>query len=220
MAEKRISELTAKGSNLGANDLVEISEYVSPGVYRTRYITGTQVGAISSNFATADLTFTANRTHDISTYTLTFDGTTRVVSPGATSGDTAFSVRNNTDTADLVKVTGDGAANFYGDIYARNEKIHAQDLYSLYFGFNAISIISAIDYKSRGEIGVAYTNHRFDTTSLLTTAGAKVVHFANFGNIHMDIDKDGNVGMYNLPTSSAGLSAGQLWNNSGVINIV
>jgi len=29
-----------------------------------------------------------------------------------------------------------------------------------------------------------------------------------------------NVNMANLPTSSSGLSSGDLWNNSGVVNIV
>lgn len=34
------------------------------------------------------------------------------------------------------------------------------------------------------------------------------------------LKNDGNINMGNLPTSSAGLAAGDLWNNSGVLNIV
>ena len=70
------------------------------------------VNVTDTNFATDDLTFTANRTHDLDGYDLTFGvanfgGTVKTISPGATSGDTAFSVRNNTDTSDMFKVLGD-----------------------------------------------------------------------------------------------------------------
>ena len=40
------------------------------------------------------------------------------------------------------------------------------------------------------------------------------------GTIVMKLHGDGNVSLDNLPTSSAGLSAGMLWNNSNVVNIV
>ena len=39
-------------------------------------------------------------------------------------------------------------------------------------------------------------------------------------NTPLEIDSSDNVIMANLPTSSAGLPSGALWNNSGVINIV
>lgn len=40
------------------------------------------------------------------------------------------------------------------------------------------------------------------------------------GASNLEVKDNGVVNMANLPTSSAGLSAGDLWNNSGVINIV
>lgn len=42
----------------------------------------------------------------------------------------------------------------------------------------------------------------------------------NSGVARMIISDNGRVNMANLPTSSAGLSAGDLWNNGGVLNIV
>jgi hypothetical protein len=46
--------------------------------------------------------------------------------------------------------------------------------------------------------------------------------FYNHGttNTPLEIDSSDNIIMANLPTSSAGLPTGALWNNSGVINIV
>lgn len=49
--------------------------------------------------------------------------------------------------------------------------------------------------------------------SFQTGTGAALVE-------NMKIDRNGVINMPNLPTSSAGLSAGDLWNNSGVVNIV
>jgi len=110
MAEKRISELTAKGSNLQSTDLLEVSIDAGGGSYATRYITGAEIiGAVSSaNFANTNLTFTGTRTHDIGAFELKLDGTVKTISPSASALDTAFSVRNNTDTADMFKVVGDG----------------------------------------------------------------------------------------------------------------
>ena len=38
--------------------------------------------------------------------------------------------------------------------------------------------------------------------------------------VNFEVKDNGTINMANLPTSSAGLSAGDLWNNSGVLNIV
>jgi hypothetical protein len=71
---------------------------------------------VDTNFANTDLTFTADRTHDLANFNLTFnnvslfkvDGTTHIVSPSASSLTTVFSVRNNTDTDYLFKQLGNG----------------------------------------------------------------------------------------------------------------
>ena len=66
-----------------------------------------------TNFANTDLTFTANKTHDIGAFELKLDGTVKTVSPSASASATAFAVRNNVDNTDLLSVRGDGT------IYAR-----------------------------------------------------------------------------------------------------
>lgn len=71
MATKRISELPAKGASIGATDLVEISEPDGLGGYVSKRVTGAQLGT-DTNFANTDLTLTANRTHDLAGYNLTF----------------------------------------------------------------------------------------------------------------------------------------------------
>lgn len=188
MAEKRISELTAKGSSLAANDLIEVSEYVSPGVYRTRYVTGTQVGAISSNFATADLTFTANRTHDISTYTLTFDGTTKVISPGADAGDTAFAIRNNTDTSNMFILNGAGkiGVNTNPLAFARLYLQAGDGNYGIYVDASDEPAVYAYSAGNRGVLASSTNNYGGDFTSTnsyaLRMAGANGIQYTTEGS--------------------------------------
>ena len=51
-------------------------------------------------------------------------------------------------------------------------------------------------------------------------AGAYKMSFEVGGSERMHITETGQVNMSNIPTSSAGLSAGDIWNNSGVLSIV
>ena len=51
-----------------------------------------------------------------------------------------------------------------------------------------------------------------------TTSGIK--HENSSGTVTFETRDDGVIIASNLPTSSAGLPTGALWNNSGVINIV
>ena len=71
MATKRISELPAKGSAIGATDLVEISEPNGLGGYVSKRVTGAQLGS-DTNFANTDLTLTADRTHDFDGFDMRF----------------------------------------------------------------------------------------------------------------------------------------------------
>jgi len=127
-------------------------------------------------------------------------GLVKTVSPSSSVLDTAFTIRNNTDTADLAVIRGNGRAEFYGDIYARNEKIFLQDLYSIYFNHNALSIASGLTYNSRGEIGVNYVSHNFKTDSLITTAGSRLFAVNNYTTLHWQINKDGVINAPTMPT--------------------
>jgi hypothetical protein len=48
----------------------------------------------------------------------------------------------------------------------------------------------------------------------------QIVEAGTAGEEHFTIKPGGTINMKNLPTSSSGLSTGDVWNNSGVLNIV
>lgn len=212
MAEKRISELTPKGSNLQSTDLLEVSVSIGGGLYQTRYVTGSEIqgSVISLNFANTNLTFTGNRTHDLDGYTLKLLGTVSTISPSSSSLDTAFGVRNFTDTADLFRVNGAGGVRADGGFTSTGIN-YLETIRSPFFVNSGITIISNLTYVSRGEIGVVYTSHQFDTDSTLTTSGTKIAHFANGGSIKWSIDKNGTVAMPGSQVGNSGLASGDTY---------
>ena len=136
MAKVKISELTAKGSNLANTDLLPIAE-VSGLAYVTKSVTGAQVGGSGAGL-TVGTTAIGSGTNGRVLFQaggvlqqsdrFTFDNTTatnilqlgaganlgvslRTIAPGVTSTDIAFRVRNSADTANLFDVQGDGVAN-------------------------------------------------------------------------------------------------------------
>lgn len=72
MATKRISELPAKGSTIGATDLVEISEPDGLGGYVSKRVTGAQLGS-DTNIYNTDGTLTGNRVVNMGGNNLQFD---------------------------------------------------------------------------------------------------------------------------------------------------
>ena len=113
MATKRISELPAKGSTIGATDLVEISEPDGLGGYVSKRVTGAQLGT-DTNFANTDLTLTGNRSHDLNGNLLTFNGTANgmVVS---TSSLTRSLYGQNTGSGVGVLGVGDSQSGVRGE---------------------------------------------------------------------------------------------------------
>jgi hypothetical protein len=64
-------------------------------------------------------------------------------------------------------------------------------------------------------------NARLDVVGINSTNTDYTAWFRNSTNIvAMSIRNDSVIFMPNLPTSSAGLPGGALWNNSGVINVI
>ena len=57
MAEKKISQLTAKGSNLETTDLLIISKSDGSGGYDSKYITGAELKSLTVNTQTDTYTF-------------------------------------------------------------------------------------------------------------------------------------------------------------------
>ena len=221
MAEKRISELTAKGSSLAANDLVEVSEYVSPGVYRTRYVTGTEVAGISGNFANTDLTFTANRNHDVDGYNLTFTDMNDFTMNSDVAGY-SFSYKDlgNSIPEFVIDCASGGQSRFH----MRNNGTDAMVSYTIgtslweqYREWQVRSIVTNNIHMIRDIEGRWLFSN--DATGTDTPATDTRIKVASDG-LDYALKTDARVLMASLPTSSAGLATGELWNNSGVINIV
>ena len=126
MAEKKISQLTAKSANLDATDLIPIAESDGLGGYVTKHITGAEVvgGAGSTTIYNGDSQLAGDRTIDadqnkltiakleqvifsIDGPTATFEPYFKVLSAKATGKD-FFQVYNNTDGQEQFRVMSDG----------------------------------------------------------------------------------------------------------------
>lgn len=170
-------------------------------------ITISTIGGGGINLYNTDDSLTGNRIVTGGSYSLTFTGTLKTVSPSTSALDVAFSVRNSTDTDHLMRVRGDG------DVYFNGANVNLQRIQSLFFASQCrIDIGSGIEYFSRGEIGIAYTSHNFDTTTPLTATGSHLMKVSNGGSLKMSIDKDGRVG---INSSSLSLTRMYVLANNG-----
>jgi hypothetical protein len=158
------------------------------------------------NIYTENGTLTGNRTVTHNGNTLTFNGTTRVQSPSASSLYTAFAVRNNTDTTDLINVDGTGVVRFYQNLYGFGIN-YMESIKNPFFLTSGLVIGSGINYNSRGEIGSAYTSHDFTTQNLVTSAGSFLMKISNFTTLHYSMNKDGVENKPTMPTYADNASA-------------
>lgn len=96
-----------------------------------------------------------------------------------------------------------GVLDVNGNVYFRNN-VYIDTIKSVYFNYDALVISSALIFKSRGEVGSAYTSFQFDTPNQITTTGSNIFSFANNGSYKMVMDRDGLVGIgTSSPTASA-----------------
>lgn len=65
-----------------------------------------------------------------------------------------------------------------------------------------------------------YIKNTSDKCIIDYVGGSGGIEFQVEGTLQMKIAENGRISMYNLPTSSAGLSTGDLWNDSGTVKIV
>jgi len=115
MAEKKISELTAKGANLDATDLLVISEDAGGGTYVTKSITGQEIidaasggGSSSGRFGIAD-----------STGAYTYYTTLTLAMTAATAGQTIEMFTDYTETGNVTVTLKNGVIiNGNGHTYA------------------------------------------------------------------------------------------------------
>jgi len=120
---------------------------------------------------------------------------------------------------------GQASSNFTAGVRGANNANLGSTHYGGYFTNNT-NVIGATAYGVRGTVSTVAANQTryggyFSVTGSGTGAQSIGLYATATGAAtNYAIKSDGNINMTNLPTSSAGLSAGDLWNNAGVINIV
>ena len=200
MANKKISQLTPKGSALAGTDLLEVS--VFNGVtYDTKSLTGANIlsgtgltvgttaiasGTIgrilfegTSNVLQQDSTLFWDNTNKRLGVGATPDTATRldIRSQGALSTDLAFRVRNNGNTANLVDSAGNGS--FF--LRANSGDMH----------FNFDPVGNRIHLKRTGVYTITTDNAvtelalSCNTGSISIRGGSKKLHIYNAGNFHL-----------------------------------
>lgn len=179
MAEKKISEFTAKGATVANADLLAISEYVSPGVYTSKFIKGeellpTKVGqslkVLRVNAAETALEWETpaggGGTHLGNTDLTSNRNVAKFTLNGSTSANT-FEVWNGTRR--LLTVLGDGSVfNLGGGGVASNLSFGSGALVENTTGYANLAIGSlAMTKNDTGYSNVAIGNNalRFGTAS-------------------------------------------------------
>jgi hypothetical protein len=288
MANEKISDYT-EALSVADDDLLEISVDLGGGSYETRKVKKSNLGG-GDNFATADLTLTGNRTHDLDSNILKFDnGQVTIQGNGTTSATTALLVENSSgsdaliirddlksafrgvvDPAFTLTVRGEDSTSAFGGIKTENSsgtKTFSVDNEGTgYFNKNlyvnertGINIVPngtwSLNVKgftsNIAEGAFNFVNSSNDLIMKGVNNGDVVVggnfvagqtglpsarlHSKGSGSTNattallvensssteaLKVLDDLAIIMANLPTSSAGLATGQLWNNSGVVNIV
>jgi len=163
MAEKRISELTAKGSNLQSTDLIEVSVSAGGGAYNTRYITGAQITAAVSavNIYNSNGTLTGSRTVTGGGFSLTFTGVDQYTSiaeahtfKNITGGNNLFKITTpSTFGSNVIQFGRNNIDNNCGQIYSNDVSISMQ-----YNSGNVIASMFANGFKVGGNGAVSPTS--------------------------------------------------------------
>lgn len=184
------------------------------------YDTGVQV-----NFLRTNTWNDAASTVNLVTWNFGGDGffkiykPTNVLSPSASALDTAFAVRNNTDTANLVQIKGNGDAVFNAPNGVEMSRMRA----NFWNTRNDAIALMTYDLEGLGEMN-HYRRSIFqrETEIRLQTATTANFRIKNFNNtlVCFNVTENGKVSMPLIPTSAAGLSAGDVWNQNGHLRIV
>jgi hypothetical protein len=194
-------------------------------------------GGTSVSLYTQDGTLTGNRTVTHAGYTLTFGGTTRVVSPSASALDTAFGVRDNTDTSWYGRFLGGGV--FQLETSATRMLRFTTNDYALgvdgngYMTYSSPKINGVLTGHRVGrvdgsgnftQIGIVESNDSYNSVRYISINGQTNNLFNlqdHNGNIKLGYNpQSGELELNGLPTSSAGLASGKVWNDGGTLRIV
>ena len=139
------------------------------------------------------------------TFALDVNGTARV------SGNTTISLNQNAETSLTIANTNSGSSSV-SVMYINSDAAAGS------FQFGKYSTNRAV-YKIFNPKDAFIYNGTAGDISILNEVGA--IKFAAGGSstAHMTIKSNGRINMSSLPTSSAGLSTGDLWNNLGILSI-
>jgi hypothetical protein len=200
-------------------------------------ITGLRWGTVSAdNMATADLTLTGDRTHDLANYSFAINNSsqTNVDFSLSASGDFNWNGQSsgnhfvlNTSASQELQIKG-GHPTGWLKFYSTTAGTSACVFFSKsWYASNGTKQVMQIRGNGLTEffynvgVGVYATSSRLQVQGSGATSAttALLVQNSSASEAFKILD-DLAIIMANLPTSSAGLATGQLWNNSGVVNIV
>lgn len=207
-------------------------------------------GGSDTNFATDDLTLTGNRTHDISGNDLVFTGVTNTNGVAFGSGDVGIEdlliiPRSSTNTYhDITNQVSQISLSNTNDILINSISSNIRTAINTTSSVSGVSLLvkghgtssstapiiarnssntELFKVRDNGQVTInnptptaQFTVKGSGSTSATTTA----LFENSSGTDSLEVRDDNVIIMANLPTSSAGLPTGALWNNSGVINIV
>jgi hypothetical protein len=200
--------------------------------------TGLKWGAISAdNMANADLILTGNRTHDLLNNSLKFNNSLQANVDFTLSPDGSFNWSGqgagndftlNTSSSKVLKITGGHPSSFL-EILSTSAGTSSLSFYSLslsadegarpagQFAWNGETL-----FYNDTKIGdTSFPNARLHIVGSSSTSATTALLVENSSSTEaLKVLDDLAIIMANLPTSSAGLATGQIWNNSGVVNIV
>jgi hypothetical protein len=208
--------------------------------------TGLRWGAISAdNMATADLTLTVARTHNLDGNILKFDtdeiGYIEVGNVAVTEGIKIYQQSNGVNYIngsdgnllvgaegnDNLSIKTDGTSQFNDNLKIGSGSIGGTAARLKVRGNSLTTGECFIFEDSGGREILRGSNNRqlysrtLNITGLGATSATTALLVENSSSTEaLKVLDDLAIIMANLPTSSAGLATGQLWNNSGVVNIV
>jgi len=191
--------------------------------------TGLRWGTVSAdNMATADLTLTADRTHDLNGFVLNFEGAQVRSRHDANGYHRIFKVSDSAEEFSYLPITG-GFATFGRPTGARLRIAHNGGSIQGYSNASNINyyIHPTFDNYICGDsndLGIGLKTNPSAKVHIKskgsTSATSALLVENSSGTDALEVRDDSVIIMANLPTSSAGLPTGAIWNNSGVINIV
>jgi len=190
--------------------------------------TGLKWGTVSAdNMATADLTLTGDRIHDLNAYTLSILGSAVRHDFDASGYHRIKKVSDNVEEFSYLPISG-GSATFGRASSTRVVIFQNTGNLKGYSSASAVNyslspVFSSYVCAGNNKFGVGTTSitAKLQVKGTGSTSGTIALLIENSSNTEaLKILDNSAIIMANLPTSSAGLATGQLWNNSGVVNIV